>query len=59
MTQISKRFNGLEPEPRKDLKSGNIPGSINIPYKEISSNNGKILGANKLKSILIEKIFKK
>ena len=50
-----KRFNGLEPEPRKDLKSGNIPGSINIPYKEISSNNGKILGTNKLKSIFNRK----
>ncbi|PPR42986.1 MAG: 3-mercaptopyruvate sulfurtransferase [Alphaproteobacteria bacterium MarineAlpha8_Bin1] len=55
-----KRFKGLEPEPRKDLKSGNIPGSINFPYNEISSDNGKILSTDKLKSIFNrKKILKK
>ena len=50
-----KRFFGLESEPRKDLKSGNISGSINLPYKEISSVNGKILSTDELKKIINKK----
>ena len=30
-----KRFNGLQPEPRKELRSGNIEGSKNIPFTEV------------------------
>ena len=33
-----KRFYGYEKEPRKDVKNGNIPGSLNIPFDKISSN---------------------
>lgn len=29
------RFSGTEAEPRKNLKSGHIPNSINIPYEEV------------------------
>ena len=29
------RFQGTENEPRKELKSGHIKGSINIPYNEV------------------------
>lgn len=29
------RFDGVEKEPRKHLKSGHIPNSINIPYKDL------------------------
>ncbi len=29
------RFMGIEPEPRKDLPSGRIPNSSNIPYTEV------------------------
>lgn len=29
------RFSGQVPDPRKHLKSGHIPGSINIPYKKV------------------------
>ncbi|NKI27323.1 sulfurtransferase [Arenibacter sp. 6A1] len=31
----SGRFNGTAPEPRKDLRSGSIPNSVNIPYEEV------------------------
>ncbi len=31
----SDRFLGLQPEPRKELKSGNIEGSKNLPFMEI------------------------
>ena len=30
-----ERFNGLEEEPRKELKSGNIKGSKNIPFLKV------------------------
>ena len=26
---------GLQPEPRKELKSGNIKGSINLPFQKL------------------------
>jgi thiosulfate/3-mercaptopyruvate sulfurtransferase len=29
------RFNGTEPEPRPNVKSGHVPGSVNIHYKEV------------------------
>ena len=32
------RFNGTEPEPRKNLSSGHIPNSHNLPYSEILLN---------------------
>lgn len=28
------RFNGSEPEPRPGLRSGHIPGSFNVPFRE-------------------------
>ena len=31
----SGRFNGTAPEPRPDLKSGHIPGSYNLPFKNL------------------------
>ena len=30
-----ERFLGLQPEPRKELRSGNIEGSKNIPFNEL------------------------
>lgn len=32
------RFNSLVPEPRADLRRGNIPNSINIPFQEMLEN---------------------
>ncbi|MFD2825885.1 sulfurtransferase [Leeuwenhoekiella polynyae] len=29
------RFNGTAPEPRKQLQSGSIPNSVNIPYERV------------------------
>ncbi len=31
----NQRFLGLQPEPRKELKSGNIKGSVNLPFQEL------------------------
>ncbi len=33
------RFNGTEPEPRKELSGGHIPNSVNLPYKEVLNGN--------------------
>lgn len=35
------RFIGIEPEPRNGLRSGHIPGSINLPFTKLLSN-GKL-----------------
>ncbi len=34
-----ERFLGLQPEARKELKSGNIKGSKNLPYTELINSN--------------------
>ena len=44
------RFNGTEKEPRKHLKSGHIPNSINIPYSLVL-DNGKYKTESELKNI--------
>ena len=46
----SGRFKGLAPEPRKELKSGHIPNSINIPFEDVL-DNGKLKSKNELNSI--------
>jgi thiosulfate/3-mercaptopyruvate sulfurtransferase len=33
-----KRFLGLQPEPRKELRGGNIKGSKNLPFQELINN---------------------
>ena len=48
------RFLGLEEEPRKNLKKGNIPGSINIPFTSLVDKKGRFLS----KSILKKKFGK-
>ena len=48
-----QRFLGLQPEPRKELKSGNIKGSINLPFQKLLEEDGTF----KKKDQLIE-IFK-
>jgi thiosulfate/3-mercaptopyruvate sulfurtransferase len=32
------RFSGTEPEPRPELRSGHMPGALNVPYTEIIEN---------------------
>ena len=43
------RFLGLEEEPRKNLKKGNIPGSINIPFTDLVDKRGRFLSKSILK----------
>ena len=48
------RFKGTEKEPRKHLKSGHIPNSINIPYSEVLTN-GKFKTKSELKILFTNK----
>ena len=32
------RFNSISPEPRKGLRSGSIPNSINLPFQDVLDN---------------------
>jgi thiosulfate/3-mercaptopyruvate sulfurtransferase len=36
----SGRFRGTEPEPRPGLRSGHIPGSVNVPYRKLLNPDG-------------------
>ena len=46
----NSRFNGTKPEPRKDLKSGHIPSSVNLPFIDIQ-DNGKMKTETELTTI--------
>lgn len=48
------RFKGTAPEPRKELKSGSIEESVNIPFKEVLSH-GKYKPIAELKDIFDKK----
>ncbi|RMF73608.1 MAG: 3-mercaptopyruvate sulfurtransferase [Alphaproteobacteria bacterium] len=37
------RFEGKAPEPRAQLPSGHIPGSLNLPYSELYAADGTLL----------------
>ncbi len=37
------RFEGKDPEPRKGLRSGHIPGSVNLPYPSVLDPEDKTL----------------
>ena len=43
-----KRFLGLQPEPRKELRSGNIKGSINLPFQKLLEQDRTFKKKNEL-----------
>ncbi len=45
------RFRGRAPEPRAGLRSGHIPGSLNLPYPELLNSDGTFKPADELKKI--------
>ncbi len=44
------RFNGTQPDPRPELPSGNIPNSVNLPFKEVLQD-GRYKSTEELSSI--------
>jgi thiosulfate/3-mercaptopyruvate sulfurtransferase len=47
----AQRFDGKEAEPRPGVRPGHIPGSINIPYKELTNADGTLKPAGELQSL--------
>ena len=45
------RFRGEAPEPRAGLRSGHIPGSLNLPFAELLNADGTFKAAKDLKRI--------
>jgi thiosulfate/3-mercaptopyruvate sulfurtransferase len=43
------RFAGNAPEPRPGLRSGHIPGSLNLPFTELVASDGTILPEDQLR----------
>jgi thiosulfate/3-mercaptopyruvate sulfurtransferase len=43
------RVVGTEPEPRAGLRSGHIPGSLNLPYDELYQKDGSLLAHEELR----------
>ena len=50
-----RRFLGLQPEPRKELKSGNIKGSINVPFQQLLEKDRTFKKKNELIEIFKNK----
>jgi thiosulfate/3-mercaptopyruvate sulfurtransferase len=47
----ANRFAGKEPEPRAGVRPGHIPGSVNLPYTELSDSAGVLRSPESLREI--------
>ena len=62
-TRNSKRFDGTDPETRPGIRSGNIPGSKNLFFREIVNSdfsfksNKELIELFKTKGICLLKYF--
>jgi thiosulfate/3-mercaptopyruvate sulfurtransferase len=45
------RFRAIEPEPRPGVRGGHIPGSLNVPYTELTDAEGTLKSADALKAV--------
>ena len=48
------RFKGEEPEPRPGLRSGHIPGAVNLPYKSVLEADGTMKSPEALAKVFTE-----
>jgi len=47
------RFTGDAPEPRPGLRSGHMPGALNLPFKAVLDDSGRLLPASDLRARFI------
>jgi len=47
----ANRFAGREPEPRPGVRPGHIPGSFNVPYTELTEDDGTLKSKDALKKL--------
>ncbi|CAN5393693.1 3-mercaptopyruvate sulfurtransferase [soil metagenome] len=45
------RFTGETPEPRAGLRSGHMPGALNIPFKSVLTEDGSVRRGDDLKAV--------
>lgn len=50
----AERFRGVEAEPRPNLASGHIPGSLNVPYRRVIDGFGSFNNEPKMRELLSE-----
>ena len=49
------RFEGTEPEPRAGLRSGHMPGAVNLYYRAVLTGDGKLKDDASLQKLFSEK----
>lgn len=49
------RFKGEEPEPRAGLRPGHIPGSMNMPYRDLLNADGTMKSPDVLRRLFADK----
>lgn len=49
--RAAARFHGTAPEPRPGLRSGHIPGAINIPFQSLVDDTGAFLGKDEISAV--------
>lgn len=45
------RFRGEAPEPRASLRSGHMPGALNLPFNEVVNADGTLKSADELRAV--------
>lgn len=50
--RAAPRFKGEAPEPRAGLRSGHMPGALNVPFGSLLNEDGTMKSAGELKEIL-------
>jgi thiosulfate/3-mercaptopyruvate sulfurtransferase len=48
--RAGSRFTGATPEPRAGMRSGHIPGSVNIPYTDLLHGDGTMRAPSELRA---------
>ncbi|HEU5169059.1 MAG TPA: rhodanese-like domain-containing protein, partial [Gemmatimonadales bacterium] len=51
-TRSAERFDGSQPEVRPGVRSGHIPGSLNVPYTDLVTSEGVVLSPDRLRARL-------
>ena len=49
------RFHGTSPEPRPEIPSGHMPGSLSVPFMECLNESRELKSADELQSLFMEK----
>jgi thiosulfate/3-mercaptopyruvate sulfurtransferase len=45
------RFKAIEPEPRAGVRGGHVPGSLNVPYTELTAEDGTLKSPEDLRKV--------